>query len=85
MCKIVKLVIPGAVDHIFGLLFGAGKVILVCSVLFYLIDMIDSKEIIIKKEIKEKSLVYEYIEPIVPHALEWDIIKHFDNQEDNQE
>lgn len=84
MCKIVKLVIPGAVDRIFGLLFGAGKVILVCSVLFYLIDMIDPKEIIIKKETKEKSLVYEYIEPIIPHALEWDIIKHSDNQEDNQ-
>ena len=85
MCKVVKLVIPGAVDHIFGLLFGAGKVILIFSVLFYLIDLIDPHEIIIKKETKEKSLVYEYIEPIIPHALEWDIIKHSDDQEDNQE
>lgn len=84
MCKIVKLVIPGVVDHIFGLLFGAGKVILVCSVLFYLIDMIDPHEIIIKKETKEKSLVYEYIEPIIPHTLEWEKIIHTENQEDTQ-
>jgi len=85
MCKIVKLVIPGAVDNVFGLLFGAGKVILVFSVLFYLIDMIDPHEIIIKKETKEKSLVYEYINPIVPHALEWEKIIHTENQEDTQE
>ena len=85
MCNVVKLVIPGIVDHVFGLLFGAGKVILICSVLFYLIDMIDPNEIIIKKETKEKSLVYEYIEPIVPHALDWEKNIYTENQEDNQE
>ncbi len=84
MCKVVKLVIPGVVDHVFGLLFGAGKVILVCSVLFYLIDMIDTREIILKKETKEKSIVYGYVEPIVPRALEWEKIVHPENQENTQ-
>ncbi len=85
MCKVVKLVIPGAVDHIFGLLFGIGKVLLVFSVIFYMIEMIDSHEIIIKKETKENSLVYEYVEPIVPHALEWEKIIHDDCQDNDQD
>ena len=37
-----------------------------------------------KKETKEKSLVYEYIEPIIPHTLEWEKIIHTENQEDTQ-
>lgn len=85
MCKVVKLVIPGVVDHVFGLLFGAGKVILVCSVLFYLIEMIDPHEIIIRKDTKEKSLVYEYLKPIVPHALDWEKTIYSETQDKTQE
>ena len=85
MCKVVKLVVPSIVDHVFGLLFGAGKVILVFSVLFYLIDMIDPHEIIIKKETKEKSLMYEYLEPIVPHALDWEKTIYSETQDNTQE
>lgn len=69
--KIIKLLIPGAVDHIFGLLFGVCKVLLVCSVIFYTIQDIDKREIILTKDTKEKSLTYQYVEPIVPHALRW--------------
>ena len=85
MCKIVKLVIPGIIDHIFGLLFGAGKVMLIFSVLFYLINMVDKHEIILKKETKEKSIAYQYVEPIVPHALNWENIIHAETQEENPE
>lgn len=85
MCKVVKLVIPGVVDHVFGLLFGAGKVILVCSVLFYLIEMIDPHEIIIRKDTKEKSLVYEYLKTIVPHALDWEKTIYSETQDNTQE
>ena len=69
--KIVKLVIPGAVDHIFGMLFGCCKVMVVCSTLFYCLQMADRKEILLKREFKEKSIAYQYIEPIVPYALHW--------------
>jgi len=85
MCKIIKLVIPGIVDHVFGLLFGLGKVLLVFSVIFYLIEIIDPAEIIIKKETKEKSLVYKYVEPIVPHALEWEKSIDSESQDNSQE
>ncbi|MCR4681003.1 MAG: CvpA family protein [Bacteroidales bacterium] len=71
MSQIVKLVIPGAIDRIFGLLFGIGKVLIVYSVLFYMLEMIDTRNIIIKKETKEASLTYKYIEPIIPHVLDW--------------
>ena len=85
MCKVVKLVIPGIVDHIFGLLFGAGKVMLIFSVLFYLINMVDKHEIILKKETKEKSIAYQYVKPIIPHALNWENIIHTETSDENPE
>ncbi len=77
MTRVVKLVIPGAIDHIFGLLFGIGKVVVVFSVIFYLINSIDKNEILFKKEVKEKSFTYSYIEPIVPQALRWESVLDF--------
>lgn len=71
MAKVVKLVIPGIVDHIFGLLFGMGKVLLVFSVIFYIIQTIDKSEILIKKDTKEQSFIYQYVEPIIPHLMSW--------------
>jgi len=69
--KIVKLVIPDIIDHIFGLLFGVCKVLVVFSVIFYTFQMLDKREILFKKELKEKSIAFQYIEPIVPHAMHW--------------
>lgn len=69
--KSIKLVIPDIVDHVLGLLFGACKVMVFFSVLFFIIQGIDRHEIIIKPETKEKSVAYQYVEPIIPHALSW--------------
>ncbi len=69
--RAVKQVLPPVVDRIFGLLFGLTKVVVVLSVIFYMFDTIDPHGIILKKEKKEASLFYGYIEPIVPHALSW--------------
>lgn len=69
--QMVKLAVPDVVDHIFGLLFGAGKVLLVFSVLFYVVEMVDPREIIIKPTAKENSVMYKYVEPIIPHAMKW--------------
>ena len=60
-----------AIDHFFGLLFGVLKVATVASVILYTIQNIDTHEIILKKEIKENSLAFRYIEPIVPDAMKW--------------
>lgn len=72
MKKIVKLAVPEVVDHIFGLLFGACKVLVVSSVALFAIQNIDRYELLLKKETKEKSFTYQYVEPIVPNALGWD-------------
>ncbi|MBO7587594.1 MAG: CvpA family protein [Bacteroidales bacterium] len=79
--RIVKLVIPGFIDHFFGLLFGVFKVAIVCSVILYAFNSIDRREIILKKEFKEKSFSFRYIEPIVPGALRW----HEQLQEENNQ
>ncbi len=71
--KIIKLAIPCAIDHLFGLLFGIGKVLVVSSIIFYIIQDLDRNEILFKKETKEKSITYQYIEPIIPNALDWDL------------
>ena len=68
---IFELAIPGGIDHFFGLLFGVLKVATVASVILYTIQNIDTHEIILKKEIKENSLAFRYIEPIVPDAMKW--------------
>lgn len=69
--KVVKLAVPKGVDRIFGLLFGAGKVLVVASVILYLVQSLDRMEIILKNETKQQSLTYKYVEPIVPHAMHW--------------
>lgn len=71
LSKIVKLVIPDSIDHIFGLLFGACKVLIAGSVILFILQDIDKRELLIKKETKEKSFTYQYIEPIIPHAMSW--------------
>lgn len=71
MAKVIKLAIPEIVDHIFGLLFGAGKVLLVFSVILYVIQDIDKAEILLKKETKQQSFMYQYVEPIIPHLMAW--------------
>ena len=64
--KAIKIVIPAFFNHLFGLLFGIGKVVIIFSVIFFFIQMIDFKEIILKPEVKEKSYLYKYIEPVFP-------------------
>lgn len=66
--KIIKLVIPGFINNLFGLLFGVCKVLIVFSVFLYFINIVDVKERIIKHNVKENSFFYRYIEKIVPEG-----------------
>ena len=52
-------------------LFGILKVVLVAGVLFYFIDSVDKKEIFIKHEVKEDSVAYKHLSPVMSHVLEW--------------
>ncbi|MCL2167926.1 MAG: CvpA family protein [Lentimicrobiaceae bacterium] len=69
--KIIKLMIPEFVNNLLGGLFAIAKVAVFFSIVFYIINSIDSKQAILKKETKEESLTYKYIEPIVPYFNEW--------------
>jgi len=80
--KAVKLAIPSFIDKMFGLLFGVTKVLFISSVILFYIQAIDKYEIIIKKETKENSRVYQYVEPIVPHAMQWK--EDFIDQQDSE-
>lgn len=66
-----KLVIPSFINHLFGLLFGAAKVLIIMSVLISFVKIIDSKSIILTPEAKSSSLLYPYVEPIFPHCKVW--------------
>jgi len=62
--KIIKLLIPEFVNNLLGCLFGIAKVAVIFSVVFYFMNTVDAKEVILTKNIKENSFTYKYIEPI---------------------
>lgn len=69
--RALKPVLSEFLDKGLGVLFGVLKVVLVAGVLFYFIDSVDKKEIFIKHEVKEDSVAYKYLSPVMSHVLEW--------------
>ncbi|MDL2312132.1 CvpA family protein [Bacteroidales bacterium OttesenSCG-928-B11] len=68
---VTKLVLPSFINHLFGLLFGAAKVLVIMSVLISFITIIDHKSIILTPHAKSSSLLYPFVEPIFPHCKVW--------------
>lgn len=64
--KVIKLMIPEIVNNLAGALFGAAKVMVIFSAFLFLINSIDSKEVIITPKTKQSSMLYQYTEPLVP-------------------
>ena len=71
MKRALKPVLSEFLDKSLGVLFGVLKVVLVAGVLFYFIDTIDKKEMLIKHEVKEDSVAYKCLSPVMSHVLEW--------------
>lgn len=69
--RALKPVLSEFLDKGLGVLFGVLKVVLVAGVLFYFIDSVDKKEIFIKHEVKEDSVAYKHLSPVMSHVLEW--------------
>jgi len=69
--RALKPVLSEFLDKGLGVLFGVLKVVLVAGVLFYFIDTVDKKEIFIKHEVKEASVAYKHLSPVMSHVLEW--------------
>ncbi|HHT52358.1 MAG: CvpA family protein [Bacteroidales bacterium] len=64
--KIVKVVIPPIINQILGALFGAAKVLTIVSALLFIVNSLDTKEVLIKPKTKVESFFYPYTEPIIP-------------------
>lgn len=69
--RALKPVLSEFLDKGLGVLFGILKVVLVAGVLFYFIDTVDKKEILVKHEVKEASVAYKHLSPVMSHVLEW--------------
>lgn len=80
--RVLKPVLSEFLDKSLGVLFGVMKVVLVAGVLFYFIDSVDKKEILIKHEVKEASVAYKHLSPVMSHVLEW---KESRNQDCSEE
>lgn len=79
--RALKPVLSEFLDKGLGILFGALKVILVFGVLFYFIDTIDKKEILVKHEVKEASIAYKHLSPVMSHILEWKETRDMEDKE----
>lgn len=79
--KIIKLMIPGFINNLLGLIFGLMKVIIVFSVLLMFINKVDFKQVILKPETKCQSFAYKYVEPVAPFLSNW-CMKEFRDKAD---
>lgn len=66
---VIKLVIPDLINNLFGLAFGVAKVMLLLSVFIYFINIIDTKDVILKEKFINESFTYKYIEPMAPYII----------------
>jgi len=64
--KIVNILMLGFLNKLVGALFGILKGALLLSIFIFLINFFDEQGTIIKKNAKEKSVLYRNIEPMAP-------------------
>jgi membrane protein required for colicin V production len=64
--KAFKLTAVGVLNKIGGILFGILKIALILSILFYIIDKIDTKKLIVSDKNRNESKLIQPIEKIAP-------------------
>ena len=69
LSNIASLAALGFLNRFMGLVFGVLKGIVIMSALIMLFEMIDSKASILKKDVKEGSLLYKPVESVIPFIL----------------
>jgi membrane protein required for colicin V production len=67
--KLIDLVGMGFFNRFFGALFGLLKSIFLLSVIFFIINSYDPKGRIIHAQIKERSVLYGYVEKVFPFLM----------------
>lgn len=63
--------IPDFIDRLCGIVFGAAKVLFICSLLLMGIKSIDTKQILLTPKATEGSLLYPYVEKSTAFIVEW--------------
>ncbi len=63
--KVVKWALPGILDKIFGVLFGALKIWVICAITISFVKSIDTKNVFISEETVGNSRLFPYIEKTV--------------------
>ena len=63
--KVVSWALPGILDKIFGVLFGALKIWVICAITISFVKSIDSKNVFISEETVGNSKLFPYIEKTV--------------------
>lgn len=67
--KLVNIIALGLLNRLAGGIFGLLKTVLVLSVILYFLNSFDQNSNILKPDVKEKSLLYEPIESLVPMII----------------
>ena len=76
--KFVRIILPGIIDHLAGLIFGIVKSALILGVFLIVIDKIDVHSRVLPKDAKIKSRLYEPVRSLGPSIF------HFLNVWDNR-
>lgn len=58
--KIITFVVPALFNNLLGLCFGLAKVFIVFAAILYFTETLDPKGVVIKSDVKERSLFYRY-------------------------
>lgn len=77
--KLVETISLGGLNKFFGGVFGLLKYALLLSLLLNVVYAVDSKFNLIRKESKEKSILYEPLRKFAP--ILWDEVKDFNTKE----
>ncbi|MFO7978611.1 MAG: CvpA family protein, partial [Bacteroidales bacterium] len=66
LTRLLKMIYLNLINRLIGVAFGILKYAFLVSLLLIFVNFLNRFYIILPEEEKEKSLLYEYIEPIAP-------------------
>lgn len=67
--KFIDVVLLSFINRILGAVIAAGTMMLFLSIVLNLVLMLDTNEVVIKKEIREGSFFFERVEAVVPAII----------------
>jgi len=67
--KFIDLIALGFINKILGAVFGILKAVVLLSVIFMVINRFDFNQKLITDKMRDKSLLYEHVEKVVPSII----------------